>query len=195
MMRQVLSEFAYPVYLKATEFFRRQNASGFEQTSNLFLEICNDMDRLLKTRNETNLYTHVDEARQLGSNKDERQSLEINFLMLHTIWGPLDHSMLYDTAWREWGGLVADFYAQRWYMYFRSLAAYFDKPKKLKDVSKKQPLERNEYQGSYQAKRLTIFENNFLENYIPRRDGIDEEDTLTVVEELMQKYSEVINQF
>ena len=80
-------------------------------------------------------------------------------------------------------------------MYYHALAAYFDKPKKLKDYSKKQPLDRNEYQGSYQAKRLTLFENNFLENYIPRKDGIGEEDTLTVAEELVQKYSEVIYQF
>ncbi|MDD6275859.1 MAG: alpha-N-acetylglucosaminidase TIM-barrel domain-containing protein [Clostridia bacterium] len=195
IVRQILSELAYPVYLKATESFKQQNVGLFEQLSNLFLEICKDMDRLLKTRKETNLFTHIEEARQLGSDKDEIQSLEINYLMLLTIWGPIDHSMLYDTVWREWGGFVEDFYAQRWYMYYHSLAAYFDKPKKLKDVSKRQPLDRNEYQGSYQAKRLTLFENNFIENYIPKSDGIAEEDALTVAKELLHKYSEVIYQF
>ena len=92
-------------------------------------------------------------------------------------------------------GMVKDFYAQRWFMYYRALAAYFDNPKKLKDFSKKQPLDRNEYKGSYQQKRHAQFENNFLENYIPRKDGIGEEDTIDVAKEILEKYSEVINNF
>ncbi len=194
-VRQFLSEFAYPVYLTATAFFKEENARDYEQASNLFLEICQDMDRLLKTQESTNLSTVYEKAHELGNNKEEMQAIDINFLMYHTIWGPFDRSVLYDTAWTEIGGMVKDFYAQRWFMYFRALAAYFDNPKKLKDYSKKQPLDRNEYNGSYQHKRLTLFENNFLENYIPRKDGIGEEDTIEVAKEIIEKYSEVVNQF
>ncbi len=193
--RQFLSELAYPVYLTATNFFKEKNVRNFEQCSNLFIEICEDMDRLLKTIEGTNLVTRYEEAHSLGNNKDEMQAIDINYLMYHTIWGPFDRSILYDTAWCELGGMVKDFYAQRWFMYFRTLAAYFDKPKKLKDFSRKQPLDRNEYQGSYQQKRMRLFENNFLENYIPRKDGICEEDTIEVVKEIIGKYSEVVNQF
>ncbi len=195
LVRQFLSEFAYPVYLTATEFFKDENARDYEQASNLFLEICEDMDRILKTQESTNLSTVYEKAHELGNNKEETQAIDINFLMYHTVWGPIDRSILYDTAWTEIGGMVKDFYAQRWFMYFRALAAYFDNPKKLKDFSKRQPLDRNEYNGSYQHKRLTLFENNFLENYIPRKDGIAEEDTVEVAKEILAKYSEVINQF
>lgn len=192
---QFLGELAYPIYLKATEFFRNENVGHFEQASNLFLEICQDMDRLLKTQESMNLSTKYEEAHALGNNKEEMQIIDLNFLMHHTIWGPFDRSILYDTAWCEWGGMVKDFYAQRWFMYFRALAAYFDNPKKLKDFSKKQPLDRHEYNKSYQHKRLAAFENNFLENYIPRKDGIGEEDTLEVAREIIEKYSEVVYQF
>lgn len=195
ILRQSLSDFAYPVYLKATEFFYEKNVKNFEQASNLFLEICEDLDRLLKTREETNFSTKYEEAHSLGETKDEREKIDINFLLLHTIWGPFDHSILYDIAWAEWGGLVKDYYAKRWFMYFRSLAVYFDKPKKLKDVSKKQPLGRNEYKGSYQLKRLALADNNFLQDYIPRKDGIGDEDVIEVARELVIKYSEVIKQF
>lgn len=195
IVRQFLSDLAYPVYIKATEFFKEKNVRNFEQASNLFLEICEDIDRLLRTREETNFCTKYLEAQELGSSQEEKESLQINFLLLHTIWGPFDHSILYDTVWNEWGGLVKDYYEARWHMYYRSLAAYFDNPKKLKDNSKKQPLDRNEYNGSYQAKRLALFENNFLENYIPRKNGIDEEDTVEVAKELLEKYSEVYTQF
>lgn len=195
IVRQFLSDLAYPIYIKATEFFREKNVRNFEQASNLFLEICEDIDRLLRTREETNFCTKYIEAQELGSSQEEKETLQINFLLLHTIWGPFDHSILYDTVWNEWGGLVKDYYEARWHMYYRSLAAYFDNPKKLKDNSKKQPLDRNEYNGSYQAKRLALFENNFLENYIPRKNGIGEEDTVEVAKELLEKYSEVYTQF
>lgn len=195
IVRQFLSDLAYPVYIKATEFFKEKNVRNFEQASNLFLEICEDIDRLLRTREETNFCTKYLEAQELGSSQEDKESLQINFLLLHTIWGPFDHSILYDTVWNEWGGLVKDYYEARWHMYYRSLAAYFDNPKKLKDNSKKQPLDRNEYNGSYQAKRLALFENNFLENYIPRKNGISEEDTVEVAKEMLEKYSEVYTQF
>lgn len=195
IVRQFLSDLAYPIYLKATEFFKEKNVRNFEQASNLFLEICEDIDRLLRTREETNFCTKYVEAQELGSTKDEKEALQINFLLLHTIWGPFNHSILYDTVWNEWGGLVKDYYEGRWHMYYRSLAAYFDNPKKLKDNSKKQPLDRNEYNGSYQAKRLALFENDFLEDYIPRKNGIEEEDTIEVAKELLEKYSEVYTQF
>lgn len=195
IVRQFLSEFAYPVYIKATEFFKNKNVGAFEQASNLFLEICEDTDRLLRTTEDANFCTKYMQSQELGDNKEEKEAIQINYLLLHTVWGPLDHSMLYDTVWAEWAGLIKDYYAGRWYMYFRSLAAYFKNPKKLKDNSKKQPLDRNEYKGSYQAKRLALFENNFLENYIPRKDGIEEEDTLVVAKEILEKYSEVIDAF
>ena len=195
ILRQALSDFSKPVYNAATGFFRSKNVGNFEQASNLFLEICEDLDRLLKTREETNFSTRYEEAHSLGESKEEREEIDINFLLLHTIWGPLGHSMLYDTAWAEWGGLIKDYYAKRWFMYFRSLAVYFDTPRKLKDVSRKQPLGRNDYKGSYQLKRLANFDNQFLEDYVPRKDGIGEEDTVEVAKELVQKYSEVIYQF
>ena len=44
-------------------------------------------------------------------------------------------------------------------------------------------------------RRLALFENNFLENYIPRKNGIGEEDTIEVAKELLEKYSEVYTQF
>jgi len=195
ILRQALSDFAMPVYKTATEFFRNKNVGNFEQASNLFLEICEDLDRLMRTIDSTNFSTRYEEAHSLGETKEEREAIDINFLLLHTIWGPLGHSVLYDTAWAEWGGLIKDYYAKRWFMYYRSLAVYFDNPKKLKDVSKKQPYGRNDYKGSYQLKRLANFDNNFLEDYVPRRDGIEEEDVITVAKELVEKYSEVINQF
>lgn len=190
--RQFLSDIAYPVYKTATKAFNTQNIELFEQTSNLFLEICEDMDKLLKTKKENNLVYNYELAHCLGKTPEEREKIDINYLLLHTIWGPIDHSQLYDRYWVEWGGMVSDFYAKRWHMYYKALAVYFNKPRKLKDVSKKRPYERNEYKRTYQSKRLALFENEFLSDYMPNKKGMEEADTIETVKDILTKYSEII---
>lgn len=195
LVRQTLSNVLRPIYLQATECFFRVEAAAYEKTSNAFIEIAQDIDRLLKTVEQTNLYHHLDFARQLGDTKEVRQNLEVNFLMYHTIYGPMKNPLIFDDSWREWGGMTADFYLKRWYIYFRMLASYFGKPKKLKDISKHQPLGRNAFAQTLLSKRLEYMENEWIRDYIPRPTGIGEEDTLEVIKELIDKYESVINEF
>ncbi len=195
VLRQVLSNVLEPLYKQATRCFFEKMIAEYEQTSNAFLEICQDIDRLLKTVPDNNLYYHLDAARQLSDTKELRQNLEINFLMYHTSYGPVKNSRLYDVAWREWGGMVAHFYTNRWYKYFKMLAAYFDKPKKLKDISKHQFYERNAYAGTLLAQRLEYIETEWIRDYVPRPTGIGEEDAIAVMNELIEKYEPIINEF
>lgn len=195
VLRQVLSNTLRPLHIQATGCFMNKMISEYEKTSNAFLEICEDIDRLLRTVPENNLYYHLESARQLGDTKELRQNLEINFLMYHTIYGPVKNSKLFDTNWREWGGMVGHFYANRWYKYFRMLAAYFKKPKKLKDVSRHQVYDRNAFADTLLGKRLEYFETEWIRDYVPRPTGIGEEDTITVMNELIEKYESIVNEF
>ena len=68
-------------------------------------------------------------------------------------------------------------------------------PKKLKDISKHQPLGRNAFAQTLLSKRLEYMENEWIRDYIPRPTGIGEEDTLEVIKELIDKYESVINEF
>lgn len=195
ILRQVLSNLLRPLYLQATECFFRQQVQAYEKTSNAFMEIVGDIDRLLKTVKDTNIFTHMERARQLGDAKALRQNLEINFLMYHTVWGPFKNSQIYDISWREWGGMINDLYAKRWYLYFRMMASYFEKPKKFKDMSKRKVYDRNRYAETLLGKRLEYIENEWVKDYIPRPDGIGEEDVIEVAKELAEKYDSVINEF
>lgn len=192
IMRQILSNLLRPLYLQATASFFARKVVEFEKTSNAFMDIIQDIDRLLKTIEATNIYSRIELARQLGDTKELRQNLEINFLIFHTIWGPLKNSEIYDISWREWGGMTADFYAKRWYIYFRMLASYFSNPKKLKDMSKRKIYDRNQYAETLLSKRLEYMENDWIMNYIPRPKGIEEEDTIDVIEELIEKYEAIV---
>ncbi len=195
LFRQALSNVLYPIYQQVVACFRNKAIQDFEKTTNAFLEIGEDVDRLLKTVEKTNLFTQIDVARQLGDTKEVRQNLEVNFLMYLTVYGPLKNSPLYDTNWREWGGMAKDFYLKRWYMFFRMMASYFDKPKKFKDMSKKLVNERNEYADSLLTKRFEYMENEWIKDYIPRPSGIGEEDTIEVIKELIEKYEAIVMEF
>ncbi len=195
VLRQALSNVLRPLHEQATKCFFNQMIVEYEKTSNVFVEICEDIDRLLRTVPKNNLYHHLESARQLGDTKELRQNLEINFLMYHTIYGPVKHSRLFDTNWREWGGMVGHFYTNRWYKYYKMLAAYFDKPKKLKDISRHQFYERNAFSDTLLSKRLEYFETEWIRDYVPRPTGIGEEDTVDVMNELIEKYENVINEF
>lgn len=195
VMRQVLSNVLYPIYQQTVACFKNKAVQPFEKTTNAFVEIMEDIDRLLKTVKATNIYTHIESARQLGDTKDIRQNLEVNFLMYHTIYGPLKNSPIFDSNWREWGGMVKDFYLKRWYVFFRMMASYFDKPKKFKDMSRHRPYDRNEYADTLLSKRLEYLENEWIKDYIPRPSNIGEEDTIEVINELIEKYDAIINEF
>lgn len=195
VLRQTLSNVLRPLYIQATRCFFNKMIAEYEKTSNVFLEICEDIDRLLRTVPENNLYYHLESARQLGDTKELRQALEINFLMYHTLYGPVKNTLLYDTEWREWGGMVGHFYMNRWYKYFRILAAYFNKPKKLKDISRRQTYDRNAFAETLLSKRIEYFETEWVRDYVPRPTGIGEEDTIAVMNELIEKYEGIINEF
>lgn len=195
VMRQVLSNVLYPIYLQTVACFKNKAIEPFEKTTNAFVEIMTDIDRLLKTVPETNLYTHIQSARQLGDTKDVSQNLEVNFMMYLTTFGPIKNSILFDTNWREWGGMVKDLYLKRWYIFFRMMASYFDKPKKFKDMSRKRFYERNEFSGTLLAQRFEYAENEWIKDYIPRPSGIGEEDVIVVIKELIEKYEPIINEF
>ncbi len=195
VFRQALSNVLLPIYRQTVACFRNKATQPFEKTTNAFLEIGEDIDRLLKTVKRTNLFTYIEEIGELSETKEVRQNLEVNFLMYHTIYGPLKNSQLYDTNWREWGGMVKDFYLKRWYIFFRMMASYFDKPKKFKDISKRQVNGRNEYADTLLSKRLEYMENEWIKDYIPRPGGICEEDTIEVIKELIEKYEPIIMEF
>ena len=80
-----------------------------------FFDALHDLDLLLATRPEHRLTTWVDSARSMGSYASEADLYERNARSLITWWGG---PFLFDYAAREWSGLIADFHAERWRLWF-----------------------------------------------------------------------------
>ncbi len=188
--RQVLSNLVNSLYFEVSKAYESKNSDLFERNSNLFLKILEELDSLLQTRPELTLCESLKKAGSRAFTDKEKQNFELNLLCQITLWGPANKPLNYDYAWREWGGLVGTYYAARWHSYFEQLAVFFKK-KKFSTETKKQPYERNLYNGSKIYKNYEKFEKNWLSTVAPEEPS--GEDTVEVARELIEKYKRYIS--
>ncbi|MDL2322654.1 alpha-N-acetylglucosaminidase [Bacteroidales bacterium OttesenSCG-928-A17] len=86
-----------------------------------YLSLILDQDRLMNTMPDFMLGKWINDARSLGTTKEEKDLYEKNARLQVTTWGPLasaNSSGLHDYSNREWGGLLKDYYYERWKLYF-----------------------------------------------------------------------------
>lgn len=189
VLRQALSDLANRVCKKALEGYKNKDVAAFEENTNLFLEIIEDLDRLLLTKKEFSLPYHLTLARNLGSDDTEKQNYEINLLSQITIFGPVKDTVLYDTCWKEWGGMVSTFYALRWRAFFEQLAAGFKKLRRIPEKTRQQVFDRDTYLGSEFGGSLSRIEKEWIATYTPDYESVGKEDTVSVARELVSKYA------
>ncbi|HEY3781203.1 MAG TPA: alpha-N-acetylglucosaminidase [Fimbriimonadaceae bacterium] len=92
-------------------------ADGFLNSGNRdsFFDALIDLDRLMATREEHRLSTWLNMAKAMGQTAEVKALYEKNARLLITAWGG---PYLFDYAIKEWAGLIADFHAERWKMWF-----------------------------------------------------------------------------
>ncbi|WP_316798100.1 alpha-N-acetylglucosaminidase [Pedobacter frigidisoli] len=118
--RQVLANYALPVQRKFVEAYRKKDLQTFKTESHKFLQLIDDLDRLLATRKDFMLGPWVSQARAWGTTAKERSLYEMNAKDLITLWGDAK-SPLNEYACRQWSGLLSDFYKPRWEQFFSKL--------------------------------------------------------------------------
>jgi alpha-N-acetylglucosaminidase len=116
--RQVLANYALPLQQKWVKAYRQKNSSDFKKYSSQFIELIDDMDKLLATRKDFLLGTWLASARNQGTNAQEKALYERNARDLITLWGDAD-SPLHEYSCRQWSGLLTDFYKIRWQKFLR----------------------------------------------------------------------------
>ena len=94
-----------------------------------FLRLINDIDRLLNTNKHFMLGTWTEMARAIadeveGTTESDRDWLELNNARtLITTWGDevnANQGGLRDYSYRQWGGMMKDFYLPRWQYFFNN---------------------------------------------------------------------------
>lgn len=118
--RQVLANFARPVYDEMMQAYLRGDREALKRHADTLLELISDLDELTGTRREWLLGKKIAEARRWGTTEKEKGDSEYAACKLHTIWsGP--NSGLNGYANAEWSGLLKDYYRPRWQMFIEFL--------------------------------------------------------------------------
>lgn len=122
VQRQIMSNLAQVIHQKAVEAYRKGNLADFERHSQCFLALLEDVDRLLHARPEFNFYRWLADARSWGETEAEKDLFERDATALVTIWGGDGDPLIFDYSWREWCGLLKDYYGKRWEKFYAMLA-------------------------------------------------------------------------
>ena len=134
--RQAVADQARVLYHRIVGHYKAFSRKAFERDAQTFLELLMAQDELLGTRSEFRLGRWLEQARACGTKEEENNLYEWNARVQVTTWGNrycADTGGLRDYAHKEWQGLLADFYAERWKTYFRLLS------EQMENMTKPQP--------------------------------------------------------
>lgn len=115
--RQVLANYAQPLHTRIAVAYQKKDLKAFTHYSSLFLQLIDDLDKLLSTRKDFMLGPWIASARSCGTTQAEQNLYERNARNLITLWGGTD-SRLHEYSCRQWSGLMSDFYKPRWENFF-----------------------------------------------------------------------------
>ena len=112
--RQVMGDLAHPMHWAVANAFLDRNTNKFVRASRQFLELFTDADTLCSTEPGFSHRRWIRSAQAWATTPEERTLYIFNANMLLTQWGGDPLPDIFDYAWREWGGLLGDYYRGRW---------------------------------------------------------------------------------
>lgn len=125
--RQALTDYGYYLLKGINEAATSNNAKAYATRRDAYLQLILDLDALLNTNSNFMLGRWTNMARNIadeanGTTESDKQWLELNNARtLITTWGENSNSEgagLRDYSYREWGGMLKDFYYKRWKAFF-----------------------------------------------------------------------------
>ncbi|WP_326640416.1 alpha-N-acetylglucosaminidase C-terminal domain-containing protein [Nonomuraea fuscirosea] len=119
--RQVLANHSRLRLPEIRAAYRARDLDRFERLTGQWMDGMRLMDRLLGTDENFLLGAWQKEARRQAATPAEAATLDYNLKSLVTLWAA--GSDLQDYARREMNGLVGQYYAKRWQLFFDSLKA------------------------------------------------------------------------
>lgn len=154
------------------------------------LEILADLDAFLGLRRNFTLARWINQSHALGENEAEKRYFDKNARTLITVWGNLygDCSSLYDYAWREWNGLIKEYYAMRWEKFYTQA---IDALENGKDFPQAKPTDtvwdRPRFDATAFGRELFQFEKHWCETY-SEYDEPQNRDVTDTAQALYEKY-------
>ena len=190
LLRQILSNYGQKLYAQVSEHFKNREIEGFRESSVQFLELLLDIDRLLSTREEFRLDRWIEDACSWGNSLPEQDYYEYNASVLITLWGNEQNPMIFDYAWREWSGLIGQYYRKRWELFFDMLLQCLEKDEEYIEDTLPMVYGREAFRANDFYNRLANWEVSWVNSVKSFRSS--EASELEMVTVLMKKYRALV---
>jgi alpha-N-acetylglucosaminidase len=190
--RQVLSNLGISLHRKVKEAFESRDLNEFNEASALFLDLLADIDSLLETRREYRFSEWLESARRWGGNDLERKLYARNAAMLVTLWGPEADPDIFDYSWREWSGLIREYYLPRWKQFHRFLRQKLEQGEAYSEQGLPQVYGRESWRANEFYAGLAQWETVWINHPKLTANLSNKSDELTMSKALFKKWLEVL---
>jgi alpha-N-acetylglucosaminidase len=118
-LRQLNANRADVVYQQMCDAVAAKDKTAFLDAYNRFEKMLLEQDKLLSTSEHFSLNRWLKQAENFGANKKDKKLAFWNAKAQITYWGPGTNpeTDLHDYSHKEWGGLLASLYLQRWRLF------------------------------------------------------------------------------
>lgn len=167
LTRQAMDNKFYKEQQEYSKNFQTNNLQKLKQISSKQLDLILDLDELTDCRTEMTLSKWINDAHNLATDEKEKKYFDINARTLLTLWGDINGnvSALYDYAWREWSGLIKEYYYPRWQMFYEDIETSLEKGTPPIICNLDNYLARHKYNKFPLGKKLYNFEINWINAY------------------------------
>uniref|UniRef100_A0A5B7BGJ5 Alpha-N-acetylglucosaminidase n=1 Tax=Davidia involucrata TaxID=16924 RepID=A0A5B7BGJ5_DAVIN len=153
LTRQALAKYANQLFLNVIEAYHLGDVHGVARHSQKFLDLVEDMDKLLSCHDGFLLGPWLESAKQLAQDEEQKKQFEWNARTQITMWfdnTEEEASLLCDYGNKYWSGLLRDYYGPRAAIYFKFLIESLEKGDgfRLKDWRRQWIKLTNDWQNS-----------------------------------------------
>ena len=190
LTRQFLSNRALTLHGEITALCEQRDIAAAEKKIVEFLVLLEDVDTLVSHRSELTLARWINDAHRLATDEAEKKYFDRCARTLLTLWGDIGRDpALCDYAWREWGGLIREYYLPRWKMYYDMVLENMKNGRETPDNAPGGPLyfDRPRTRATEAGKKLSEFEYRWIDTMCDYPEPTDA-DVLPFVDELVKKY-------
>ncbi|MBO7587236.1 MAG: alpha-N-acetylglucosaminidase [Bacteroidales bacterium] len=148
--------------------YKNRDIRKMERQVEMANQLFADVDTLLNTHPAFMLGPWIEAARDWGTSDEEKDYYERQARTLLTVWGG---PVLNDYANRMWGGLVGDYYAKRWNLFFEAVIQAVKEGKEFDEKAFGEELSKFEHKWTESHTKYPV-EPITLEHDLPNVMGI-----------------------
>lgn len=195
VQRQLMSNLGQTIHKEAVKAFRKKNKKEFLLHSQRFLTLLDDVDTLLRTRPEFNFDKWLSDARRWGQTPEEQDFFEKDATALVTVWGADGDPLIFDYAWKEWAGLIDNYYSKRWKMFYAMLLEHLDNGSSYSEEGLLLTHGREAFRANQFYNHLADWELSYVSASGKVHNPLTSGNTLEIVQRLYEKYLHLMEEY